>query len=204
MTDLTKRGRVTPRSHSAGPRRGGGHGAPLPGRVVATAGGAGDRGGALQLPYADQTGSGRQTQAAGQTTRAAGSLARDGAPVCPSRLFLAGKSMGKDGGRAVLRGGDKMNAAGLIVLGILSTPAKPDAWRARCSSRSRHTLLLQGADTFGSTPSWPISPSHPPYRSLADRRDHGFKPRRRAAWRAGEPAPGCGADQGFIAAVGRS
>ena len=48
----------------------------------------------FQLPLYDQTGSGRQTQAAGQTTRAAGSLARDGAPVCPSRLFLAGKSMG--------------------------------------------------------------------------------------------------------------
>ena len=65
-------------------------------------------------------------------------------------------------------GGDKMNAAGLIVLGY---PFHPSGQARRMAGEvlkqiTTPTLLLQGErDTFGSRAELADFPSHPPYRS---------------------------------------
>ena len=64
-------------------------------------------------------------------------------------------------------GGDEMDAAGLIVLGYPFHPGQARRMAGEVLKQiTTPTLLLQGsAIPSVPAPSWPISPSHPPYRS---------------------------------------
>ena len=135
MTDLTKEGASDAPFAFCWPTARGGHGAPFLAELSRPAGGAGYRGGALQLPY--------------MTKRAQDGKRRppDRQPVLLAhwremvrqfahpRLFLAGKSMGGRWRPSCFARGRQMDAAGLIVLGYPFHPRpSPTHGGARCSS----------------------------------------------------------------------
>ena len=133
------------------------------------------------LPYSKRVLDGK-TQAAGQTTRAARPLAPGGEGFAHPRLFLAGsKSMG---GRMAAElyqdGGDEMDAAGLIVLGYpFPPPPAQTAGGEVLKQITTPTCCCRGS----AIPSAAARAGRLPLLirrigPLADRRDHGFKPRK--------------------------
>ncbi len=161
----------------------GGHGARLSGRVVAPAGRAGHRGGALQLPLHEQAGAGWQTQTAGQATRAAGALAPDGEGVCASPAVSGRQVDGRADGGRTLSGWRGRDECCRIAHSRVSfpPPGQPDRWRGDVLKQIKTpTLLLQGErDTFGTRAEladFPFSPAVSVHW-LTDG-DHGFKPRK--------------------------